>query len=66
MANGAAGLLVLDLDTVLRADDSDRLRTGVRAAATVAGVAFLELSESSKISRARQAMGKGEALSDLR
>jgi len=66
VVNGAVGLLVLDLDTVLRAEDSDRLRTGVRAAATEAGVAFLELSEASEISRARQAMGRGERLPDLR
>lgn len=66
VVNEAVGLLVLDLDTVLRADDSDRLRTAVRAAATGAGVAVLELSEASEISRARQAMGRGERLPDLR
>ena len=66
VANEATGLLVLDLDTVLRVDDSDRLRTALREAATEAGVAFLELSESSEISRAREAMRRGERLPDLR
>jgi hypothetical protein len=66
VVNEATGLLVLDLDTVLRADDGDRLRTALQEAAAEAGVAFLELSESSEISRARQAMRTGEPLRGLR